>query len=140
MAAVAVCIALTGAAAVMCVLRAQRNDPPPLADASAWQWVSAPPGLNVYMHQLSGQHPTKQVRAWVAFRFFSSPVTVNADVIELWEFDCSQYLSRRVAGPFRGSSSSEFTPGRATPAAPWRRAAPATMPSAILTRICATAG
>jgi len=135
---VAVCIAVLSAAAAVWMLRAQRSEPPSLDDSSAWQWVTTSPGINVYVHQLSGQRSTNYIRVWVAFRAFDSPVSVNADMIELWEFDCIRRLSRRLTGPFRGSRSSEIAPsaeeGSGTP---WRRHAADTVPGRILSLICA---
>lgn len=136
---VALCIA--SAVAVVWVLRAHQSDPPSLADANAWQWVSTAPGMNVYAHQLARQHSTSHVKAWVAFRYFSSPVSVNADVVELREFDCGQSLSRRLAGPFRGSALSSIARRfQEVAVSPWRRDAPETTGGTILARICATPG
>ena len=134
---VALCIA--SAVAVVWVLRAHQSDPPSLADANAWQWVSTAPGINVYIHERSREHSTHRVKAWVAFRYSNSPVSVNADVIELREFDCRQFLSRRLAGPFRGSASSEIAP-RSSAVSPsaWRHDAPESMPGRIIAGICAT--
>lgn len=136
---VAVCIAVTTAIAVVWVLRAQRADPPSLADASAWLWISTAPGINVYIHERSREHSTQRVKAWVAFRYSNSPVSVNADVIELREFDCRQFLSRRLGGPFRGSTASEIAPRtQAVPLSAWRHDAAESMAGRILERICAT--
>jgi len=137
---VSLCIALATAVAVLWVLRAQRSEPPPLSDANAWQWVSTAPGINVYMHERSRQSATKHVTAWIAFRYSSSPVSVNADVIELRDFDCDRLLSRRVMGAFRGSASGEVArslqPARGSP---WRHDSPQTVLGEILARVCATA-
>ena len=136
---VSLCIALATAVVVMCVLRAHRSEPPSLADANAWQWVSTAPGVNVYVHERSRQRSTNRVNVWVAFRYSNSPVSVNADVIELREVDCRQSLSRRLAGPFRSTSGEIARRFREIPLSPWRHDAPETMQGSILARICAAA-
>jgi hypothetical protein len=139
--AVAICITLLSAAAVVWVLRARRSEPPSLDDAGAWQWVTTSPGTNVFMHALPNEHSANQhIRVWVAFRSFRSPVSVNADVIELWEFDCLRQLSRRVSGPFRGSPPSSMARrAEETPSQPWDGDARESVPSSIVSRICAIA-
>ena len=131
MSVVAMCIAFTSAAAFVWALRAQRSEPPSLDNAAAWQWVSATPGSNVYLHTLSEQHPDNHVKAWVAFRTSSSPVSVNADLLELWEFDCREHLSRRMRGPLRGDAAE-------TPPSAWRHEAPETIRAKTLALVCAT--
>jgi len=139
--AVALCVAFVTAVAFVWLLRSHRSEPPSLADADAWQWVSTAPGFNIYMHELSGQHSPNTVTAWVAVRFASSAVSVKADLLELREFDCRQFLSRRVAGPFHGSAASEMPGGfEGARASPWGRDDPESVPGKVFARICTTAG
>jgi hypothetical protein len=135
---VTMCIAFASAAMFVWGLRSQRSEPPLPDNAGAWQWVATSPGANVYVHALSERPSAAYRRAWVAFRFFRSPVSVNADVLELWEVDCRRHLTRRVAGRPGGFESGE--PARAPPPAPasaWRSDAPATIRGDVLSLVCA---
>jgi hypothetical protein len=137
MSVVAMCIGLTSAAAFVWVLRAQPSEPPSLDDATAWQWVSTSPGRNVYVHEPSERRSANYARAWVAVRFPSSPVSVKADLIELWEFDCRQHLSRRVTAGLRPAYAGRIAPTAADdPVSAWRRDAPETILGRILSRMC----
>jgi hypothetical protein len=136
---VAICIAFLSATAVVWVRRAHQSERPSLNDVSAWQWVATSPGTNIFMNELPDQHSANHVRAWVAFRFFSSPVSVNADVIDLWDFDCLQHLSRRVSGSFRGSPSSEIARrAEGIAVSPRGDGGQEIIPDRIFSRICPT--
>ena len=138
--AVAVCIALASAAGLVREQRAHRAEPPSVDDAGAWQWVSTLPGTNVFMHEVADPHSPSHAKAWVEFRFLRSPVSVDAYVVELWEFDCLRRRSRRVSSPFRGSPSNDITRSREDArVSPWRRDPTDSTPGRILSRICDTA-
>jgi hypothetical protein len=69
--------------------------PPTPADASAWHWVAADAGTNIYISP--SRLSEALVFAWVERRFDHTPATIETSLFELWEFDCPRLMRRRVS-------------------------------------------
>jgi hypothetical protein len=117
------------------------DDPPSLSDTRAWRWVASAPGASIYVSEIAKSPSAAFRTVWLAFRFPSSSVSVNADLLELWEVDCQQHQSRRVAGPLRGDEAHGVRPiQRPSGASSWQHDSGATPAGKALDQLCAETG
>jgi hypothetical protein len=134
-------VALIIAGAACWILAARGGKAPLLEDRRAWRWVSNAPGATVYVREVPKQVSHNYATVWVAYRFPNSPVSVNADVTQLWQLDCRQHASRRLGSPVRGDLPGE-TPGNndKDAIAAWRHDSPGTTTGKLFARVCADIG
>jgi hypothetical protein len=131
--AVIVTLGLVAACAVaLWKLSADAGEPPAPADSAAWTWISSVPGANVYVHEMlpAPVHP----RVWFDFKSNTGPASINADLMELWEFDCQTGRGRRVAGPFRFPEANSELQASRDPG--WRAVAPQTVLGKMKVQVC----
>jgi hypothetical protein len=114
--------------------------PSPLGDRQVWRWISNAPGTTIYVRETPRQPSPDYTTVWVAYRFPSSPVSVNAQVIELWELDCRRHASRRVGGPMRGPSAPTASLRQKDATAVWRHDSAATTTGRLFAQVCAGGG
>ncbi len=69
--------------------------PPNPEDPSAWRWVAADAGANIYISR-SRLHDAL-VSEWVERRFDHTSATIETSLFELWDIDCLRGMSRRVS-------------------------------------------
>lgn len=76
----------------------QTNAPPSFEASDAWHWATAAPGVNIYV-ALYGrpQRNEARVSAWVRRESFRNLAGINANQVEVWQFDCIRGTSRRLA-------------------------------------------
>jgi len=103
-----VAASLLAGACLLFASRSNRAAPPALSDASAWRWAAAEPGSNVYLSSGALERDGTAVVLWVDHRYFGSLAGIDADRVELREFDCSRGVFRRIrwVGDARGAASS----------------------------------
>jgi hypothetical protein len=142
--AIAATLAISAAfiiVAAILVLSPHRGQPPALSDERAWRWISSAPGASIYVSEARELSSSNYRTIWLAFRFPSNPVSVDADLIELWDVDCRQHLSRRVAGPIRTYPEQKIPPVRhSVIPAPWQPDSDQTATGKALARFCSQSG
>jgi hypothetical protein len=122
---------LGGGAAALWRLSSNGSAPPSPADRGAWTWISSVPGANVYVHEvLAASSP----QVWVDFKSERSPASIDADFVELWEFDCATGHGRRTAGPIRFQDSKSELPRSQAPE--WRAVSRETVLGKMMTQVC----
>jgi hypothetical protein len=87
-------LAVLAAALVGCTDGSGARETPPALDSRAWAWAAAAPGVNIYVAYRGRPRESGVQSAWVDRRYFSNLAGVNADVIDLWRFDCRHDRSR----------------------------------------------
>jgi hypothetical protein len=94
----ALACAICATVALLISLRqAESNGTAPSSASSAWRWIGARPGLNVYyVARRSSRDGVTSV--WVDRRFYASAVSVNKDILELWDVDCPGQRIRPAVG------------------------------------------
>lgn len=131
-------VALVLAGAACWILAARDGKGPPLEDRRAWRWISNAPGATVYVRAVPKQVSRDYATVWVAYRFPNSPVSVHADVTQLWQLNCRQHASRRLGSPVRGEPPEDAPRnGDESATAAWRHDSPGTTTGKLFARVCA---
>jgi hypothetical protein len=115
-------------------LSSDTGAPPSPADNRAWTWISSVPGANVYVHEALPAAAPERPRVWFDFKSSRGPVSVDADLVELWEFDCPSRSGRRAVGPLRFPDSK--LEGHPSPDRAWRTVAPETVLGRMMAQVC----
>jgi hypothetical protein len=111
--------------------------PPAPDNKSAWQWVAAEPGSNVYLSPVGRAEPGPLASVWINRQFAAGATSVRANIIELHEFDCRRHTSRRLSRThlyrdFSGADQLRTTAGFSG----WGLIVPGTVAERVLLAAC----
>jgi hypothetical protein len=104
------------------------TDAAPAADARAWQWVAAAPGVNIYVAPRGARDGDQLVSAWVKRELYRNLAGIDKSFIELRQFDCPRDMSRTQ--PDHAHQHATVSDGS------WTIARPGTPDERVLLTVC----
>lgn len=112
--------------------------PPALSAGESWRWAAAAPGVNIYVADAGrGARDAAHVSAWVRREFFRNPAGIDANLIEVREFDCLRNRSRRLARASENGTGYEGDDWVVSPAvSAWMSVPAASTAEQVLRLVC----